>query len=84
MNDRDLLIRQFYARILPSYGGILPLGNFAEVNGREGGTIQLKFLNAAVGTSAPAEKTPPQRTYYLPPDQTGAIPRCVRLPVVFP
>ncbi len=45
MNDGDLLVRQFYARILLGYGGIVPLGDFAEVNSRQGRTIQLKFLN---------------------------------------
>jgi hypothetical protein len=45
MDDGDLLVRQFYARILLDDGRILPLGDFAEVNSRQGRTIQLKFLN---------------------------------------
>jgi hypothetical protein len=45
MNNGDLLVRQSYARILLGYGGVPPLGDFAEVNSRQGRTIQLKFLN---------------------------------------
>jgi hypothetical protein len=45
MDDGDRLVRQFYARILLDDGGVLPLGDFAEVNSRQGRTIQLKFLN---------------------------------------